>query len=259
MIRSSIFNILFYVFTFFIAMLCWIVAHLGGRTPMWYVIRFWGLTTIVMLRVILNAKVEVRGREHFDPNRCQLIVAKHQSELDIVMLGVLMWEISAVAMEELTKLPFFGKILKTAGTVNIAVDSGPQGRTQQMIDGAKRIRAEDRTMVIYPEGELMKLGAKERYKSGAGHLYNAMEVEAIPVAVSLGVIWPQRNWRKHPGTTGVIEFMDPIPPGMAVETFMNVIEERIETQTMALIEETATGQILEDARNRRARGSNNSD
>ena len=258
MIRSILFTLLFYIFTFFIAMTCWIVAKIAGRRPMWHVIRFWGKTTLLMLRIVLNAKVEIRGLEHLDLSRSQLIVAKHQSELDIVMLGALMWEISAVAMEELTKLPFFSTILKTVGTVNIAVDSGPQGRTEQMIEGAKRIRAENRTMVIYPEGELMKLGAKERYKSGAGHLYKAMEVEAIPVAVSLGVIWPQRGWRKNPGMTGAIEFMEPIPPGMEFDAFMETIEDRIETQTMALIEEHAKGQMLQDARRRHAEGADNS-
>lgn len=257
MIRSSIFNILFYAFTFLMAMACWIAARVSGRRAMWYVIRFWGKTVLLMLRVILGAKVEVRGLQHLDPSRCQLIVAKHQSELDIVMLGVLMWEISAVAMEELTRLPFFGTILKTAGTVNIAVDSGPQGRTAQMIEGAKRVRAEGRTMVIYPEGELMKLGAKERYKSGAGHLYKAMEVEAVPVAISLGVIWPQRQWRKNPGTTGAIEFLEPIPPGKETDTFMATIEERIETHTMKLIEEHATGVQLAEARARHAAKANN--
>ncbi len=257
MIRSTIFNLLFYGFTFIMAGCYWIAARVSGRRAMWYVIRFWGKSVMVLLRVILGARVEVRGREHFDPSRCQLIVAKHQSELDIVMLGVLMWEISAVAMEELTKLPFFGTILKTVGTVNIAVNSGPQGRTAQMIEGGKRVREEGRTMVIYPEGELMKLGAKERYKSGAGHLYKAMDVEAVPVAISLGVIWPQRQWRKNPGTTGAIEFMEPIPPGMEFDQFMQTIEERIETQTMKLIEEHASGAQLEEARARYAAKANN--
>ena len=257
MIRSTIFNVLFYGFTFLVAMCCWIAARVSGRRAMWYVIRFWGRSVMVLLRVVLGAKVEVRGLEHLDPSRCQLIVAKHQSELDIVMLGVLMWEISAVAMEELTKLPFFGTILKTAGTVNIAVDSGPQGRTAQMIEGAKRVRKEGRTMIIYPEGELMKLGAKERYKSGAGHLYKAMDVETIPVAGSLGVIWPQRQWRKNPGATGTIEFLKPIPPGMEFDAFMETIEERIETNTMRLIEENATGAQLEEARARYAAGADN--
>ncbi|MEL7471336.1 MAG: lysophospholipid acyltransferase family protein [Pseudomonadota bacterium] len=259
MIRSTLFNIAFYTFSFFIAMICWIIAKVSTRERMWIVLNFWGRSVLWLVRVILRGRVEVRGLEHLDLSRSQLIVAKHQSELDIVMLGALMRNISAVAMEELTRLPFFGTILKTVGTVNIAVDNGPQGRTQMMIDGAKRIRAENRTMIIYPEGELMKLGAKERYKSGAGHLYKAMDVEAIPVAVSLGVIWPQRQWRKHINQTGAIEFMQPIPPGKDFETFMSEIEDRIESGTMELIEEHASGKALEDARRRHARGIDNTE
>ena len=258
MIRSTLFNMLFYGFTFLIAMTCWVVAKIGlPRRALWYVLRFWGLGVLWLVNMILWSRVEIRGREHLDISRPQVIVSKHQSELDIVMLAALMWDVSAVAMEELTKLPFFGAILKKMDVVMIAVDSGPQGRTQQAIDGAKRVKAQGRSMIIYPEGELMKLGAKERYRGGAGHIYGAMEVEAVPVAVSLGVIWPQRDWRKNWGKTGVIEFLEPIPPGKTFEPFMAEVEDRIETRTMELIEETASGAQLDAARDRHARGANN--
>ena len=257
MIRSTIFNVLFYAFSFVCAMTIWIMTFFASRNTIWYVLRFWGVTNLFLLRTILGAKVEIRGREHLRTDRPQVIVAKHQSELDIVMLGALMWDISAVAMEELTKLPFFGRLLRHLDIVLIAVDSGPQGRTQQAIDGAKRMKEQGRSMVIYPEGELMKLGAKERYRRGAAHIYGAMEVEAVPVAVSLGVIWPRRDWRKNPGATGAIEFMEPIPPGLDPDDFLERVEERIETRTMELIEEHATGQMLVDARDRHSRGVNN--
>jgi 1-acyl-sn-glycerol-3-phosphate acyltransferase len=258
MIRSTIFNVLFYTFSFFIAMGCWALARMGApRTWLWYLLRAWGLGVCLMVNLILWSRIEVRGREHLDISRPQVIVAKHQSELDIVMLGALMWDISAVAMEELTKLPFFGTLLKKIDVVTIAVDSGPQGRTQQAIEGAMRMKAQGRSMVIFPEGELMKLGAKERYRGGAGHIYGAMEVEAVPVAVSLGVIWPQRQWRKNWGRVGAIEFLEPIPPGMPFEQFMAEIEDRIESRTMDLIEEHAPAQELQDARARKARGANN--
>ena len=259
MIRSTIFNILFYAFSFIIAMMCWFLAKIWGRVPMWCVLKFWGRGVVWMVRWILWSRIEVRGMEHYDPARPQLIVGKHQSELDIVMLAYCFWDVTAIAMKELERLPFFGTILKAIDAVTIAVDAGPQGRTQQAIDGALRIRAQNRTLVIYPEGELMKLGAKERYRNGVGHIYTAMgDVEVIPVAVSLGVIWPQRKWKKMSGQTGAIELLEPIPPGLEFEEFMRTLETRIETQTMALIEEHATGQVLEDARDRYARGASNS-
>ncbi len=257
MIRSTIFNILFYGFTFFVALTCWVLAWVAGSGPMWRVLYFWGWGTVRLVRLILNSRIEFRGLEHIDPTRPQLFVSKHQSELDVVLLPALMPGVSAVAMEELTRTPFFGTIMRALGIVLVAIEQGPQGRTQQTIDGAKRMKAAGRSMVIYPEAELMKLGAKERYRRGAGHLYQAMGVEAVPIAELLGVIWPRREFRKFSGVTGIIEYMEPIPPGLDFDAFMAEVERRIETRTMELIRESATGDRLAEALDRHARGANN--
>lgn len=259
MIRSTLFNLIFYAFTFCVALTCWIIAKVSTREALWTTLNFWGRTTVWLLRVILGARVEVRGLDRIDRSRPQVIVSKHQSELDIVMLGALMRDVSAVAMEELTRLPFFGAILNKLDIVMVAVDSGRQGRTQQAVDGALRMKAEGRSMVIYPEGELMRLGARERYRQGAGHIYHAMQVEAVPVAISLGVVWPQRRWRKTPGSVGIIEFMEPIAPGLSVADFMAEVEHRIETRSMELVAETAPPAMLAQARALHERGANNAD
>jgi 1-acyl-sn-glycerol-3-phosphate acyltransferase len=257
LIRSTIFNLLFYPFTFLVALACWLLAHVSTRAAMWRVLNVWGRGTVRLVRWVLGSRIEVRGWEHVDPSRPQVFVSKHQSELDIVMLGALMNDISAIAMKELERTPFFGTILRKLDVVLIAVDDGPQGRTEQAIEGARRMRAQGRSMMIYPEGELMKLGARERYRRGAAHIYGAMGVEAVPVAVSLGVIWPRRYWRKFSGVTGAIEFMEPIPPGMPPDEFLAEVECRIEKRTMELIEEHASGIRLEAARERHRRGATN--
>ena len=262
MIRSTVFNVIFYAFTTVIALTCWVLAMVlprgaSTRAAMWRVLKVWGRGTVWLVRWVLGSRIEVRGWEHVDPLRPQVFVSKHQSELDIILLGALMWDISAVAMQELTRTPFFGTILTTLDVVLIAVEKGPQGRTEQAVEGGRRMKAQGRSMFIYPEGELMKLGAKERYRRGAAHIYQAMGVEAVPVAASLGVIWPQRRWRKYPGVTGAIEFMEPIPPGMPTDEFMAEVERRIEKRTMELIEEHASGERLEEARDRQRRRANN--
>jgi 1-acyl-sn-glycerol-3-phosphate acyltransferase len=257
LIRSTTFNLVFYSFTFLIALACWVLAKVSDRHAMWRVLNLWGRGVVWLVRWVLGSRIEVRGWQHVDLARPQIFVSKHQSELDIVMLGALMNDISAVAMQELERTPFFGAILRKLDVVMIAVDEGPQGRTQQVIDGALRMKAQGRSMIIFPEGELMKLGARERYRRGAGHIYEAMDVEAVPVAMSLGVIWPQRRWRKFSGVTGALEFMEPILPGMPPEDFMVEVERRIETRTMELIEQHASGERLEAARDRYRRGANN--
>lgn len=257
MIRSTAFNIVFYTFTFFVALTCWVLAKVSTADAMWRVLHFWSWGTVRLVRLILNSRIEIRGLEHIDPTRPQLFVSKHQSELDVILLPGLMPGVSAVAMQELTNTPFFGAIMRKLDIVLVAIEQGRQGRTEQTVEGAKRMKAQGRSIVIYPEAELMKLGARERYRRGAGHLYQAMGVEAVPVAASLGVIWPRREWRKFSGVTGVIEYLEPIPPGMEFDAFMAEVERRIETRTMELIRETATGEQLAQALDRHARGANN--
>ena len=73
MIRSTIFNLFFYGFSFMAAMTCWAVALVSTRRAMWYVLRFWGRTNLAMLRLILGSRVEVRGQHHVKPGQAQLI------------------------------------------------------------------------------------------------------------------------------------------------------------------------------------------
>jgi len=256
-VRVLIFNLFFYGFTFSLAMACYGLAKLSTRAAVQRACGFWGRTVRGAVHVVLKGEIEVRGRHRLPEGGPQLLVAKHQSELDIVMLGVLFPNAGAVAMQELTRYPFFGPILKKLDMVMVAVDRGRQGRTQQAVEGALRIQAEGRPMIIYPEGELMELGAKERYRRGVGHIYKAMGVPAVPVAVSLGVIWPRRKWRKHVGKRAAYEFLEPIPPGLEMEDFMAEIECRIEEGTMRLIREHASGPELAAAEDRYARGVNN--
>lgn len=258
-LRITAFNLFFYAYTFAIAMTLWVVARLSTRARMHAVLRHWGRTVHRAVALLLKGTIEVRGLENLPRDRPVLIVSKHQSELDIVMVGELMPEVSAVAMAELTRYPFFGTILKALDIVMVAVDSGPQGRTEQVVEGTRRIMAEGRSMLIYPEGELMKAGARERYRRGAGHIYARLGVTAVPVALSLGAIWPQRQWRKTIGRTGAIAFLEPIEPGLPIDTFMAEIERRIEDESMALLREHLDGEELAAAERRHALGLNNAD
>lgn len=257
-LRILAFNLFFFSYTFAVAMTCYGLAKLSTRDRMQRLLAQWGRTVRGAVHGLLGARIEVRGLERLPPQGPRLIVSKHQSELDIVMAAALFPDASAVAMAELRRYPFFGAIMEGLGVVEVAVDQGPQGRTRQVVEGARRVLLEEnRPMLIYPEGELMALGARERYRKGAGHIYAELGVEAVPVAVSLGTIWPQRRWRKNVGRTGAIEFLEPIAPGLGIEEFMAEVERRIEERTMDLIREHADGEDLEAAEARWAAGHNN--
>jgi len=257
--RSLLFNTFLYGFTFLMAGTCYIFARFLSRERLWQAVGFWGKTLVGAVRLILDARIELRGLENLPAGGPKLVVCKHQSELDIILLASAVPQFGAVAMQEMERYPFFGPILKKLDLVLVPVSGAPQGRTGKVVEGALRVNAEGRPMFIFPEATLMSLGAKERYRTGAGHLYEAMGVEAVPVASSLGVIWPRREWRKHAHQRAAIEVLAPIPPGLDRETFMAEIEHRIETASIRLIREHAQGDILAAAEDRHARGAANED
>jgi len=257
--RTLLFNLFFYGFTLVMALVCYILARVSTREKLWRAIGFWGRTLVGAVRLILDARIELRGLENLPQGGPKLVVCKHQSELDVILLASVVPNFGAVAMQELEQYPFFGPILRKLDHVLVAAGGARQGRTGEVVEGALRMNAEGRPMIIFPEATLMSLGAKERYRRGAGHIYQAMGVDAVLVASSLGVIWPRREWRKHAHQSAAIEVLPPIPPGLDLDTFMAEAEERIETATMRLIREHAKGEVLAAAEDRHARGVANED
>jgi 1-acyl-sn-glycerol-3-phosphate acyltransferase len=257
--RSLAFNLAFYPLSLLSAFAAWIAARTGGGPAVRAVIAWWTRRVRDLVGLVLDGRIEVRGRERLPPGGAQLLVSKHQSELDAIMMFSLFPGFTAVVMQELERYPFVGAIVTALDFIAVAVDGGPQGRTTAVVEGARRALANGRPVLIYPEGTLMSLGAKERYRTGVWRIYAATGATVTPVAQSVGAIWPRREWVKRVGRTGAVEFLEPIPAGLDEPTFMALLERRIESATMALIREHAAPDDLAKAEARHARGAANED
>jgi 1-acyl-sn-glycerol-3-phosphate acyltransferase len=95
---------------------------------------------------------------------------------------------------------------------------------------------EGRQIIVFPEGTRRPAGAEPDYKSGIAHLYAASEYPCLPVALNSGLFWPRRSFLRHPGTI-IVEFLDPIAPGLRRTVFLERMEQAIETATTRLVEE----------------------
>lgn len=255
-IRVAVFNIVFYAVTFvwamYIAAACYFVPGDAVRAK----IARWCRWTEWWVRTALGARIEIRGKENL-PDGPYIIAPKHQSELDVAVIFGRHSGCGAVVMKELGDLPFLGKLIEKLDLIKVSVEGGPQGMTDMIKDGARRMASQGRQILIYPEGELMALGARERYKSGVYHIHSATGLPVIPIAQSLGAIWPKREWGKKPGHSGAIRYLEPMPAGMEKDAFLALLEERVETATMELIREHATGEELRRAEERHARKARN--
>ena len=239
--RVFLFNILFFAQTFIMALIALIVANIGGRKSLLAMMRAHCNGVHWLARTILGAKIEVRGLEQFkDGAPPPLIASKHQSELDVwTPLGL--WpELSAIAMAELSRYPLIGPAMRKLDYITVTVDGPRKNQLNQVVEGARKAHAAGRPILIYPEGELMRIGSRQRYRHGVWHIYDDLKIPVTPVALSCGLVWPQRKWTKRLNQTCVIEFLPPIAPGLDKAEFMELLERTIEDESMRLIREHGT-------------------
>jgi len=196
------------------------------------VIRLWAHTVLFGLRWLAGIKVVVTGLEH-RPTGAALLAGKHQGMLDIVAPFTFLDDPCFVLKKELTPLPFFGWFAWK--TKMIAVDRAAHSKALKDMVRQARVRlTEQRQILIFPEGTRRPAGAPPAYKFGVAHLYAEIGVPCVPVALNSGLFWPRRAFMRYPGTI-VVEFLDPIPPGLPIDEFFRRLRDAIETATARLV------------------------
>jgi 1-acyl-sn-glycerol-3-phosphate acyltransferase len=186
------------------------------------------------LRVICGIKVEWRGLDRI-PKGPLLVAAKHQSIWETFALVPMFPDPTFIIKRELMWIPLFGWCCWKADM--IPVDRGAGKKTLVAIRaGTRAALAKGRQIIVFPEGTRRPAGAAPDYKSGVAHLYVGVNATCLPVALNSGLFWPRRKWLRHPGTI-VVEFLDPIPPGLRREDFLKRLENVIETASTRLVAE----------------------
>jgi 1-acyl-sn-glycerol-3-phosphate acyltransferase len=188
--------------------------------------------TLFTLRLLTGLKSEVRGTP---PAGEALIAAKHQSFLDIIMIFNALPAAKFIMKRELMYAPFLGQYALRIGCV--PVDRGKRGAAiARMKADVSKGTAEPGQLIIYPQGTRVAPGATLPYKVGTGLLYDQLAQPCVPVAANVGLFWPKRGILRRPGTA-VVEFLDPIAPGLKVQEFMARLEAEIETHSNRLMAE----------------------
>jgi 1-acyl-sn-glycerol-3-phosphate acyltransferase len=232
-VRSLVFNTLFYL----VLLAYFVVAIPTMLLPYWGILRLaqhWARTNLVLLRIVCGTNVEWRGLERI-PRGPVLIAAKHQSLWETFALLTLFPDPTYIIKRELLWIPFYGWYANRAGM--IPVDRG--GGKPVLVAMAARVRAAmaaGRQVIVFPEGTRRAPGAEPRYKYGIAHLYAEAAAPCLPIALNSGLFWPRRKFLRYPGTI-TVEILEPIAPGLDVETFFARLQSDIETATARLVAE----------------------
>ncbi|MDP2410450.1 MAG: lysophospholipid acyltransferase family protein [Pseudolabrys sp.] len=231
--RSIAFNALFYLNTLIYLVIALPTFFLPYRAII-AVARSWARTSLMLLRVVAGVKYEIRGREKM-PAGPIIVAAKHQSAWETFALVTLFDNPTFILKRELQWIPVFGWLTIKARMVPVNRGKGGQA-LQDMAERARIELADNRQLVIFPEGTRRAPGAEPRYKHGVAYLYAAEGVPCVPLALNSGLFWPRRSMRRVPGTV-LVEICDPIPPGLDKEVFFERLKDVIETATARLIDE----------------------
>ncbi len=231
-VRSVFFVCQMYLALALVATLGLPYALLGGRRATYKVIRFYCRWVMVTARLLIGLRCEVRGTP---PSGEVLIAAKHQSFLDILMIVSALPSFKFIMKKELRFVPFVGWYAKLIGCV--PVERGKRGLAiKAMVEGVRAGREEGAPLIIFSQGTRVAAGAVKPYKIGSGVLYKELGQNCVPVAANVGVFWPRRSMLRKPGLA-VVEFLEPIPPGLEIGDFMKRLEAEVEGNSIRLMAE----------------------
>jgi 1-acyl-sn-glycerol-3-phosphate acyltransferase len=226
-LRSALFMLWFAALSTLLSLLFWPVLLLPRGATVWLA-RTWARATFWGLKSFAGIDCEIRGKP---PLGAVLVAAKHMSMWDTLALYLTLDQPGIVLKRELLRIPFYGWFLWKAAA--IPIDRGGKARALiKMADAARAVLAQGRPILIFPEGTRKRPRAAPDYKPGVAGLYGLLNVPCVPVALNSGVHWT--GFLKKPGTI-VLEFLEPIPPGLKRGPFMTLLQQRIETATDRLL------------------------
>lgn len=204
-IKSLIFNIAFFAYSLAASLLfSWIFVLPPRKAFAVLLYYFRGVTWVE--RVFMNLDYAVTGLENLPPKGTPYILAvKHYSAYETLTVPVIFGDIAIILKRELTWIPFWGWY--TIKTGMIPVDRGGGSKAiASLIRGGKRVTAEGRPILIFPQGTRVApddTTADKPYKIGIAKIAHALGVPIVPVATNSGAFWPKHSFYKK---SGIVDF-----------------------------------------------------
>lgn len=165
----------------------------------------------VMLKINPGWSFEIKGA---DPQRLSeptIVVANHQSFLDMPLLYLLPWSMKWVAKKSLFKIPIFGWIIYMTGQIAIERHSM---RSAQKIDKLVEPIQAGIPAMIFPEGTRTETGEVKPFKKGAFKLAKQYNFNILPVILDGGYqAMPAGSWKIASKQHFTISVLDPVPAG----------------------------------------------
>lgn len=164
----------------------------------------------ILLAICPYWSLRIDGHEFVKKNRTYVIVANHQSMLDIlVLLASLPVHFKFMAKRELMPVPIIGWHMALAGYVRLDRESKESGK-QALLKSREWLR-KGVSILMFPEGTRSMDGKVHTFKVGAFKLAVDEHVEILPVAIDgTGDAIPKKSWRLNKESRFVVSIGKPV-------------------------------------------------
>ena len=151
--------------------------------------KFWSPVVLKLLGV----KVKIEGFDKVDKNANYLIMANHNSFVDIPVLShSLPFNTFFIAKQELGKVPLLGWYIRASGM--ILIDRSNRIKANQSIALAANYIGNGKVVIIFPEGTKSKDGNIAIFKKGGFHLAQQAQTQILPIKIKgAREVWPNKR------------------------------------------------------------------
>ena len=151
---------------------------------------------------LFGIKVAVKGAENIPKGVNYVIVANHQSFLDINVVWHSITSASFMAKASLWKAPVFGWVLNRSG--NIPIHTNPRKNAGLGKILKKRLES-NYNIVVFPEGHRSEDGHMFKFQNGIFRLAKEQHFDILPVTfINTGKILPKVKWAVYSGTVEMV-------------------------------------------------------
>ncbi len=116
-----------------------------------------------------------------DPRRPYIVVANHQSFVDILLISQLPWEMKWLSKADFFKYPLVGWLMQMAGDIKLI--RGKRDSIVAAMDACKDRLSKNVSVMIFPEGTRSSDGEMKKFKDGAFRLAIETGTPILPLVL----------------------------------------------------------------------------
>lgn len=231
LLRSLLFNVCYVGWTSLLA-IGYLPLFLAPRRVIVAATKLWLAGLRGLAAHVAGVRVRLEGLENLPPGPA-IIAAKHQSALDTFVFHGLLDDPVYILKRELFRIPLVGWYMRASGMIGIDRSAGASA-LRTMLEACGEALADNRQIIIFPEGTRVAPGDKRPYHPGVAALYARFpDVPVIPVALNTGLLWRRKAFWKIPGVV-TVRLLAPLPSGLDRRAMLAELSHRIEDACAAL-------------------------